>query len=115
LNNNFTFLFLTRKNNRDLLGSFWQDKSVHDRSKRGLLQSIGYRLQAFFRALVTKFYATFDIYLAKEEITTFFGPRPDGVVFNEKDKECVFLEFTRLMDSTPCHPLTTEADRTEEK
>jgi hypothetical protein len=56
--------------------------------------------EAFFRALVTdslneeiaEFHATFDIYLAKEDITTFFGLRPDGVVFNEKDKECVLLE-----------------------
>jgi len=29
----------------------------------------------------------------------FFTCQPDGVAFNAKDKECVFLEFTRPMDS----------------
>jgi hypothetical protein len=39
----FTFDFLNREDNsRDLLGKHWQDKTVPDRSKRHLLQSIGY-------------------------------------------------------------------------
>ena len=40
-----------------------------------------------------------DTILTKAEITSFFGCRPDGVAFNVKDKECVFLESTRPMDS----------------
>ena len=37
--------------------------------------------------------------LSKAGILTFFACRPDGVAFNAKDKECIFLEFTRPMDS----------------
>ena len=40
----FTSRFLTRENSsRDVLGAFWQDKTIHDRSKRRLLQSIGFQ------------------------------------------------------------------------
>jgi len=43
INNNITSEFLNREDNsRDLLGKHWQDKTVSDRSKRRLLQSIGY-------------------------------------------------------------------------
>ena len=41
---NFTPNFLDREDNsRDLLGKHWQDKTVPHRSKRRLLQSIGYK------------------------------------------------------------------------
>jgi len=33
------------------------------------------------------------------KLEAFLKVRPDGVVFNEKAKVCVFLEFTRPMDS----------------
>ena len=33
------------------------------------------------------------------EITSFYSLRPDGVAFNDKNKHCVLLEFTRPMDS----------------
>jgi len=39
------------------------------------------------------------IILPKAEIITFFACRPDGVAFSIKDKGCVFLKFTRSMDS----------------
>jgi len=42
LHDNFTFRFLIRENNsRELLGAYWQDKTINDRCKRRLLQSIG--------------------------------------------------------------------------
>jgi len=41
---NFTCEFLNREDNsRDLLGEHWQDKTVLDRSKKRLLQSIDYQ------------------------------------------------------------------------
>ena len=44
LHKNFTAEFLNREDNsRDLLGKHWQDKTVPDRSKRRLLQRIGYQ------------------------------------------------------------------------
>ena len=44
LHKNFTSEFLDREDNsRDLLGKHWQEKTVPDRSKMRLLQSIGYQ------------------------------------------------------------------------
>jgi len=44
LHKNCTSEFLNREDNsRDLLGKHWQDKTVPDRSKRHLLQSIGHQ------------------------------------------------------------------------
>jgi len=44
LHKNFTSEFLNREDNsRNLLGKHWQHKTVSDRSKRRLLQSIGYQ------------------------------------------------------------------------
>ena len=44
LHKNFISEFLNREDNsRDLLGKHWQDKTVPHRSKRRLLQSIGYK------------------------------------------------------------------------
>ena len=44
LHKNFLFEFLNREDNsRDLLLKHWQDKIILDRSKRRLLQSIGYQ------------------------------------------------------------------------
>jgi len=47
---------------------------------------------------IATFHARQNIFLT-EEITTFQGRRPDGVAFDAKGKQCVFLEFTRPMDS----------------
>jgi len=44
LHKTFTSKFLNREDNsKNLLGKHWQDKNVSDRSKRRLLQSIGYQ------------------------------------------------------------------------
>jgi len=51
------------------------------------------------RAGVTEFHARQDIVLTFQEITSFYSRRPDGVAFDDKNKLCVFLEFTRPMDS----------------
>jgi len=45
-------------------------------------------------AEVATFHARQNITLTLEEITFFYGRRPDGVTFNAKGKQCVFLEFT---------------------
>jgi len=56
------------------------------------------------RADVTEFHARHDIVLTDEEITSFYSWRPDGVAFDDKNKHCVFLEFTRPMDSETSSP-----------
>jgi len=44
LHKTFTSKFLNREDSsKNLLGKHWQDKNVSDRSKRRLLQSIGYQ------------------------------------------------------------------------
>ena len=48
---------------------------------------------------VTEFHARQDIVLTDLEITSFYSWRPDGVAFDDRNKHCVFLEFTRPMDS----------------
>jgi len=60
----------------------------------GLFSTIG-RL----RAEIIEFHENLNIYLTEEEVTTFFWRRPNGVAFNEKEEKCIFLEFTRPMDS----------------
>ena len=208
LHKNFTSAFLNREDYiRDLLGKHWQDKTVPDRSKRRLLQSIGYQfpcakllklwclrqsdecmlckrlhpevtprpdslghIQARCPALrkprttahhgiwlwrellsaisrssvdthdhgerkwyfpsaiseathdewtvrqifvhlglfsgirrliedVITFHARQNISLTSEDITSFYGRRPDGVAFNANGNHCVVLEFTRPIDS----------------
>ena len=39
-----------------------------------------------------------NLVLTSEEITSFYGQRPDGVAFDAKGKQCIFLEFTRPID-----------------
>jgi len=48
---------------------------------------------------VITFHSRQNIVLTSQEITSFYGQRPDGVAFDAKNKHCVFLEFTRPMDS----------------
>jgi len=48
---------------------------------------------------VTAFHVRQDIVLPSQEITSFYSRRPDGVAFDDKNKHCVFLEFTCPMDS----------------
>jgi len=217
---NFTSEFLNQEDNsRDLLEKHWHDKTVSDRSKRRLLQSIGYKfpcakllklwglreedecrlckrlhpdvtlwleslihIQArcldlrkpriavhhgIWRELLTAisrnsleihydgerkwyfpsavseathdewavrqilvylglcsgirrlnnqiitFHARQNIILTSEEITSFYGWRPDGVAFDDKGKQCIFLEFTRPMDSVTSSDEGDWAERKE--
>jgi len=217
---NFTCEFLNREDNsRDLLGEHWQDKTVLDRSKKRLLQSIDYQfpctmllklqglqendecrlckclhpdvtpwpeslghIQArcpalrkpriavhhgIWRELLTAncrnsletyddgerkwnfpsavneaihnewtvrqifvhlglfsgirrlnyeiitFHALQNIVLTLEEMTSFYDRRPCGCAFDAKDKQCVFLEFTRPMDSVTLSDEGGWADRKE--
>jgi len=48
------------------------------------------------RADVTDFHARQGIVLTDVEITSFYSLRHDGVAFDDKNKRCVLLEFTRL-------------------
>ena len=47
---------------------------------------------------VTEFHTWQNIVLTSQE-TILYSRRPDGVAFDAKSKHCVFLEFTRPMDS----------------
>jgi len=51
--------------------------------------------------------------LTTDEITTFQGRRPDGVAFDAKGEQCVFLEFTRPMDSVSSSDEGDWAERKE--
>jgi len=51
------------------------------------------------RADIIEFHENQGIFLTVEEATSFFSLRPDGVAFNEMEKKCILLEFTRPMDS----------------
>ena len=48
---------------------------------------------------VTAFHARQDIVLTSQEITSFYSRKPDGDAFDDKNQQCVFVEFTRSMDS----------------
>ena len=58
------------------------------------------------RADVTEFHARQDIVLTDEEVTSFYSRRPDGVAFDDKNKHCVFLEFTCPMELRTLKPET---------
>ena len=60
----------------------------------GLFSDIG-----SLRADVTDFHARQGIVLTDVEISSFYSLTPDGVAFDDKNKHCVLLEFTRPMDS----------------
>jgi len=51
------------------------------------------------RADIIEFHENQGIFLTVEEATSFFSLRPDGVAFNEMERKCILLEFTRPMDS----------------
>ena len=220
LHDNFTSEFLNRDDNsRDLLGNYWKDKAIPDRSKRRLMQSISHQfpcakllklwgirdddgcrlckrlhpeeapwqeslghIQARCPALqkpriavhhgiwrellvsisrnsteahesgerkwyfpsavsevthiewtvrqilvhlglftgrrrfneeIANFYAKMDITLTEDEITDFLSKRPDGVAFDAIGMLCVFLEFTRPMDSISASEEGDWAERKE--
>ena len=48
---------------------------------------------------IATFHARQNIVLTSKEITTFYGSGPDRDAFDTKGKQCIFLEFTRPMDS----------------
>jgi len=65
------------------------------------------------RADVTEFHARQDIVLTDDEITSFYSRTPDGIAFDDKNKRCVFLEFTRPMDSVTSSQEGDWAERKE--
>jgi len=62
---------------------------------------------------VITFHARQYITLTSEEIISFYGRRPDGVVFDVNGKHCVFLEFTHPMDSVTSSDEGDWAERKE--
>jgi len=62
---------------------------------------------------IATFHARQNISLTAAEITTFQGRRQDGVAFDAKGKQCVFLEFTRSMDSVSSSDKGNWAERKE--
>jgi len=65
------------------------------------------------RADVPDFHARQGIVLTEVEITSLYSLRPDGVAFDDKNKHCVLLEFTRPMDSVSSSPEGDWAERKE--
>jgi len=62
---------------------------------------------------IITFHAWQNIVLTSEEITSFHGRRPDRVAFDAKGKLCVFLKFTRTMDSVTSSDEGDWAERKE--
>ena len=58
-----------------------------------------------FRLDVTNYHLDLELWEETEDnnyetlIDTFLAARPDGIAFNAEDRICVFLEFTRPMDT----------------
>jgi len=77
----------------------------------GFVQFLG-RIRRLIEDVVT-FHAQQNIALTSEEITSFYGRRPDGVAFDAKGKQCVLLEFTRPMDSVTSSDEEDWAERKE--
>ena len=61
---------------------------------------------------IITFHARQNIVLTSEEITSFYGRRPNVVAFDAKGKQCVFLEFIRPMNSVTS---SDEGDWAEKK
>jgi len=59
-----------------------------------LADGLFFRIRPLNEDIIT-FHARQNIALTSEEITSFYGRRPDGIAFDAKGKHCVFLEFTR--------------------
>ena len=78
-------------------------KVLHQRVSMGLFTMIikirAHRGEILNEKAVTKFHVRQGIVLTDVEITSFYSLRPDGVAFDDKNKHCVLLEFTRPMDS----------------
>jgi len=62
---------------------------------------------------IITFHARHNIVLTAEEITFFYGWRPNGIAFDAKGKQCVFLEFTHPMDSVTSSEEVDWAERKE--
>jgi len=62
---------------------------------------------------IIKFHARQNIVVTLEETTSFYGRRPDGVAFDAKLKQCMFLEFARPMGSVSSSDEGDWAERKE--
>jgi len=48
---------------------------------------------------IEEYHMAYDIDFDETDIDTFIARRPDGLAFNKEKKLCVFLEYTRAMDT----------------
>jgi len=55
--------------------------------------------RAKLRKDIEKYHMAYDIDLDETDIDTFIARRPDGLAFDKEKKFCVFLEYTRAMDT----------------
>ena len=49
---------------------------------------------------IEEYHIAYAIDFDDADIDTFIARRPDGLAFDKEEKLCVFLEYTRAMDTT---------------
>jgi len=65
-----------------------------------ILPSGSGRNRAKLRSDIEEYHTAYDIEFDDAVIDTFIARRPDGLAFDKEEKLCVFLEYTRAMDTT---------------
>jgi len=55
--------------------------------------------RAKLRKDIEEYHTTYAIDFDDTDIDTFIARRPDGLAFDKENKLCVFLEYTRAMDT----------------
>jgi len=55
--------------------------------------------RAKLRKDIEEYHIAYAIDFDNEDIDTFIARRPDGLAFDKEEKLCVFLEYTRAMDT----------------
>ena len=55
--------------------------------------------RAKLRKDIEEYHIAYDIDFDDSDIDTFIARRPDGLAFDKEKKLCIFLEYTRAMDT----------------
>jgi len=55
--------------------------------------------RAKLRKDIEEYHTAYAIDFDDTDIDTFIARRPDGLTFDKEKKKCVFLEYTRAMDT----------------
>jgi len=62
---------------------------------------------------IEEYHMAYDIDFDETDIDTFIARRPDGLLFDKENKSCVFLEYTRAMDTNEDCPEKKEQEKND--